>query len=160
GPSIQHVYDLLHAKDHLRFVRFNFDHNYNQTSREAVYAWFDRWLLHQPDAASVSEAAYQKEPDAELRVFPDGKLPADAKSEPEIIGFLKKRSEQQFAGLLPRSKGKLSDFKRAMLPAWKHVLQLQWPVSTVHCGAGTETAGGTICSSLMHLETDLWRLVL
>src|SRR5437773_3164465 len=81
GPAIAGVYKLFQADDRLRYARFDFNHNYNQTSREAVYAWFDRWLLNQPPAESVKEAAYTKEPDAELRVWPDGKRPADAWSE-------------------------------------------------------------------------------
>src|SRR5262249_9553954 len=39
GPAIRHIYELLHAADRFSFFRFDFDHNYNQTSREAVYEW-------------------------------------------------------------------------------------------------------------------------
>src|SRR5439155_12188881 len=72
GPAIEGVYRQFGAADRLRYVRFDFGHNYNQTSREAVYGWFDHWLLHHPDLASVQEQPYHKEPDADLLVFPDG----------------------------------------------------------------------------------------
>ena len=49
GPSVAHIYDLFHENDKLRYVRFDAPHNYNQNSREAVYRWFDRWLLHKAD---------------------------------------------------------------------------------------------------------------
>ena len=62
GPAIEHIYQLLHAPAKLRYVRFDFGHNYNQTSREAVYQWFGQWLLKRPGA--FKEAPYQKEPDA------------------------------------------------------------------------------------------------
>ena len=71
GPAIERIYQLLDAPDKLRYVRFDFGHNYNQTSREAVYDWFGKWLLKQPNPASLKEAPYQKEPDADLRVFPE-----------------------------------------------------------------------------------------
>src|SRR5881296_161090 len=37
GPAIEKVYRLFNAPEKLRYVRYDFDHNYNQTSREAVY---------------------------------------------------------------------------------------------------------------------------
>src|SRR5439155_2939720 len=78
GPAIANIYRLFNARDHFDFVRFDFGHNYNQTSREAVYAWFGKWLLRHSDPASLKEQPYHKETDADLRAFPDGKLPEDA----------------------------------------------------------------------------------
>ena len=48
--------------DKLRYVRFDFGHNYNQTSREAVYDWFGKWLLKQSrsclaEGSAISEGA-------------------------------------------------------------------------------------------------------
>src|SRR6266567_1690349 len=85
GPAIRHIYELFHASEKFRAVRFDFNHNYNQTSREAVYEWFGKWLLKAPDAAAPKETAYTKEPDEELRVWPDGKVPADALTERDFI---------------------------------------------------------------------------
>src|SRR5207302_9729103 len=101
------------------------DHNYNQTSREAVYQWVGQWLLNRPEA--FKEAPYQKEPDAELRVFPDGKLPADASSKEQLTRWLIERSQAQLRALSPTGKRKLTTFKETMLPAWHHTLQLEWP---------------------------------
>src|SRR6266576_4082634 len=127
GPAIGHIYDLLDAHDKFDFVRFDFGHNYNQTSREAVYAWFGKWVLANANPATLKEAAYQKDPDADLRVFPDGKLPGDAMTREQFTESLKNLHRQQFEALLPRSKGGLEKFKQVMLPAWKHTLQLEWP---------------------------------
>src|SRR6185436_4737090 len=49
GPAIARMYDLLGVKDHLRYTCFGFNHNYNQTSREAVYDWFGSSLLKHPE---------------------------------------------------------------------------------------------------------------
>ena len=89
-------------------MRFDFGHNYNQTSREAVYDWFGKWLLKDPNSASLKEQPYQKEPDAELRVFPDGKLPEDAVSEARLIEALKDSHRAQWESLLVRNEAGLA----------------------------------------------------
>ncbi len=127
GPAIQKVYDLFGAGDRLRYVRFDFNHNYNQTSREAVYAWFSRWLLHQPDVQSLKELPYQKEADGDLRVFPDGKLPADALPREKFIESLKQAHRAQWQALVSDSLVSFPRFKEVVLPAWKHTLQMEWP---------------------------------
>jgi dienelactone hydrolase len=81
GPAIEKVYRLFNAPEKLRYVRFDANHNYNKTSREAVYESFGQWLLHAPDRASLKEVAYTKEPDSDLRAVPDGKMPADTVTE-------------------------------------------------------------------------------
>src|SRR5258707_2966980 len=67
GPAIESIYRLFNAQDRLGYVRFDFGHNYNQTSREAVYGWFRTWLLKADEIGSLKEAPYQKEPDSLLR---------------------------------------------------------------------------------------------
>ena len=129
GPAIESIYRLFNAQDRLRYVRFDFGHNYNQTSREAVYEWFDQWLLKSP-SSSVKEAPYQKEPDVALRVFPDSQLPKDALNMQQFNEALKKRTEAQWRSIVPRSKSGLDKFRQVMLPAWQHTLQIKWPAQT------------------------------
>ena len=124
GPAIEHIYQLLNARDRFRYLRFDFGHNYNQTSREAVYAWFGKWLLHNPDPALLREAPYQKEPDADLWVFPDGTLPEGAATEAQIIESLKNLHRAQWDSLAVRSRGGWAKFKKIMGPAWRHTLQI------------------------------------
>jgi dienelactone hydrolase len=130
GPAIQHIYELLNAADHFKFVRFDFGHNYNQTSREAVYEWFGKWLLTHADAQSTKEQPYKKEPDADLRVWPQGKLPADALTEEQFTKALERRSEKQLAQLSPRSRSSLKRYKETMMAAWRHTLQIADPPRT------------------------------
>jgi hypothetical protein len=124
GPAIAHIYELFKARDKFHYERFDFGHNYNQTSREAVYAWFGKWLLHHSDPASLKEAPYQKEPDANLWVFPDGKLPDGAATEAQVIDFLKNRHRAQWDSLVVRSRGDFAKFKKVIEPAWRHTLQI------------------------------------
>ncbi|MBE0543411.1 MAG: acetylxylan esterase [Verrucomicrobia bacterium] len=127
GPAIENIYRLLGASDRLRYVIFDYGHNYNQTSREAVYEWFGQWLLRHPDPASLKELPYLKEPDADLRVFPDGKLPANALSRDEFNESLKAMYREQWRKLVPRNQAGVAKFRQVMLPAWKHTLQVEWP---------------------------------
>ena len=146
GPAIEHIYQLFGAQDRLRYVRFDFGHNYNQTSREAVYEWFGQWLSatpvpsprdegvgrglgrgarsSQPILISFKEAPYHKEPDSALRVFPDGQLPKDAMTMEQFAESLKNRTQAQWRSIVPRNKRGLEKFKQIMLPAWQHTLQL------------------------------------
>src|SRR5204863_1429921 len=101
GPAMASVYKLFGAEDKFRAVRFDFGHNYNQTSREAVYAWFNQFLCPQADLTLCKEAPYQKEPDSALRVFPEGKLPANAASQEQVVAYLKKSQYERWEALIP-----------------------------------------------------------
>src|SRR5262249_31105090 len=106
------------------YVRFDFGHNYNQTSREAVYEWFGKWLLKSADPAQLKEALYQKEPDSDLRVFPNGELPKDTLTREQAIESLKTLHRKQWQSLVPHDEAGLKRFNELMLPAWRHTLQL------------------------------------
>lgn len=127
GPAIENVYQLLGFPRQFRHVRFDFGHNYNQTSREAVYGWFNRWLLRKPQTEPLPEPAYKKEADADLRVFPDDRLPEGAITEAALIDYLKRSAEEQFRSLVPKDKNQLDGYSRTMMPAWAHTLQMATP---------------------------------
>ncbi len=149
GPAVEAIYRLFDATDRLRCIRFDSGHNYNQTSREAVYAWFDRWLLHQPEAPSSPEMLYQKPPDTELRVFPGDQLPADAVTDEQLIAWLITQRRTQLATLQPRSKKGFGQFRELMLPLWRHTLQVEWPQSSTRVSFKPVRAG------LGYAATDL-----
>ncbi len=129
GPAIAHIYELLGARPSFDYQRFDFGHNYNQTSREAVYQFFGRWLLRDGHAALVKEQPYQKEPDDQLRVFADNCLPANAKTRAEFTEYLRQVHQGQWQALAPNNAAGLKKFREVMLPAWRHTLQLQAPAA-------------------------------
>ena len=139
GPAIKHIYDLLNAPENFNFVRFDFGHNYNQTSREAVYEWLAPRLLGESCPTSLKEPPYQKEPDSDLRVFPDGKLPADALSQEQLIHLMIQRWRAQWRSLKPTSTRKLEKFKEAIFPVWRHTLLVDWPQKAVWEVQGSES---------------------
>lgn len=131
GPAIEHIYQLFQAPEKLRYVRFDYEHNYNQTSREAVYQWFDRWLLHQADEPA-HEAAFQKEPDTNLIVFPDGKLPGDAVSQKDLVKNLIEMHRDELKRIRPTDASSLANYKGIIEPAWRRTLQLSPAAEAPH----------------------------
>ncbi len=127
GPAIEHIYQLLGAGDRFQYVQFDFGHNYNQTSREAVYAWFNQRLLR--GRGAVKETAYRMEPNSALRVFPDGQLPSDALTQEQFIAQLKRFHRAEWEKLVPTDMKGLNRFKHTMLAAWRHTLLVDWPQS-------------------------------
>ena len=88
-PAIRGVYSLIGSTDRIEAAVFDFPHNYNQTSRNAVYAFMGRWLLGIEDTASTREGAQQPEKPEDLFTFdpahpapPNRKTPARARGRP------------------------------------------------------------------------------
>ena len=146
GPSIEKMYQYFKAQDELRYQIFDFDHNYNQTSREAVYGSFGHWLLKRPEAVSLKEAPCKKEPDEDLRVWPDDKLPADALNESAFILSLLGQADGQWKSLQPFNSKTLARFREVMQPAYRHTLQVEFPERGVlaEIGETTQTESGTV----------------
>jgi hypothetical protein len=118
GPAISAVYRLFGAADRFRYTIFDYPHNYNRTTREAVYASFNDWLLRGNGA--VNEAPYRKEADADLRVFPAG-APKGALGEADLTAALIKDATRRLDALEPGSR----TWQKTMRPAWEHALHLQ-----------------------------------
>lgn len=81
-PTIEKVYRLVGTPDRVSADLFDFPHNYNQTSRNAVYPFFARWLQGNTDAASTREGEQTTEKPEVLWAFtgatpapPDRKTP-------------------------------------------------------------------------------------
>lgn len=136
GPAIKNVYRLLRAERNFDYVQFDFGHNYNQTSREAVYAWFGKWLRHAKDPDHIKETPYQKEPNEALRVFP-AELPANAKTESQLFAYLKDMHRTEWSSLVPRDRLSLKNFKETTSPAWRRTLLVDWPKNRVEIQSGT-----------------------
>jgi dienelactone hydrolase len=67
-PELRQLYELLGVGDKLQLTaRLEFGHNYNQVSREAMYAWFNQHL--QLNAAGVEERELTPLPPEQLSVY-------------------------------------------------------------------------------------------
>jgi X-Pro dipeptidyl-peptidase-like protein len=77
-PAMQKYFALVGAPERLQAVQFDFPHNYNRQSREAVYAWMARWLKGAPADVKVEEKPFTPEPLPQLLVFHGRALPEHA----------------------------------------------------------------------------------
>ncbi|MEW6303590.1 MAG: acetylxylan esterase [Verrucomicrobiota bacterium] len=127
GPALESVYRLFKAPQNLRYVIFDYKHNYNKTSREAVYEWFGKHLLKHPDPSSLKETPYQKLTEAEMLVFKEEKLPSDALNHDQFIASLIKSARHQLDDLKPYDKRSLANYKDTLFPAYRHTLKVEFP---------------------------------
>ena len=81
APALRRVYDLFGVPDHLGAVVFDFEHNYNQTSRNAVYEFLGPKLVGVADPALLHEGEQQVEKAEDLLAFGmDHEAPSSTRS--------------------------------------------------------------------------------
>ena len=84
-PAIRGVYSLVGSIDRVSAQVFDFPHNYNQTSRNAVYAAMGHFLLGIDDPASTKEGSQQPEKPEDLVTFnAQHPAPADRKTPEQL----------------------------------------------------------------------------
>ena len=129
------VYRLFGAAAKVSAVRFDAPHNYHRGSREAVYAFFERWLLRSP-RRSRPEAPLQVEAEEDLRVFSRRPRPRSALRRNEVVPALVARSESRLGSFEIRTPKDLDGFRQAMGPALEHALAAYLPdeVPARDCG--------------------------
>ena len=130
-PAVRSVYELLGAKDAVATVQFIADHNYNRDSREAVYAWFGRWVLGKADASLFKEQEYDLPQPADLLVFFGRELPREGKTQAQIVEALIEARTAQLAALRPRNAAGLARFREVLGPGLRHALAAEWPGEAV-----------------------------
>ncbi|MFO0891071.1 MAG: CocE/NonD family hydrolase [Isosphaeraceae bacterium] len=108
-PAIRGVYSLIGSTDRVEAAVFDFPHNYNQTSRNAVYAFMGRWLLGIEDSASTREGEQKPEKPEELWTFgKDHPAPNDRKTPEQLESDLIDRLRVQVGLLSPQGTRMLS----------------------------------------------------
>ena len=103
GPAAKKVYELYGKPENLQWVQFNYGHNYNVESREAMYAFFKKHLR-----GEVGERERPLELDPkQLRV----KRPA-GKSDSEILESLKRERTETISVLRQKNDKKSREILR------------------------------------------------
>ena len=140
-PAIRAIYRLFDAEDRLSWVQIDAGHNYNRPSREAVYAFFGRWL---GDVApsEARERPLTVEPDENLRVFPDGALPTGTLDAAGLRQQWIHHCDELLAEGWPRDAAGLARFRASYLPAWQEMLGVEWPTAVSAEDAGLVSFGG------------------
>ena len=129
-PAIRSIYAHFDAEDKIHQVQVDADHNYNKESREAVYAWFAKWLLGAEDVSAFKEVPYEVESDDDLLVFSDRDMPAHALKQEEILPAWVKRSQEAIEKRKPTNEIEHQTFRKEVGSALQHSLGLHLPNSS------------------------------
>ncbi|HVE40377.1 MAG TPA: acetylxylan esterase [Planctomycetota bacterium] len=128
GPALAKTFEALGVKEKFRAVQFDAPHNYNQDSREAVYAWMVRWLQNGTDQPKIAEPSVPPVKREDLTVWTDDhKLPANAIDADALKTLLRERVTAQLASLQPKDAASLKKYRDLLEPAWKVTLTLKSP---------------------------------
>jgi hypothetical protein len=96
-PAVRSIYTLLQSPERVHAVRFDYQHNYNRDSREAVYAWMARWLQHAPADVKRPEAPFTVDTLQDLLVFHQKPLPPGALTASQLTEQWIDRAKRQLA---------------------------------------------------------------
>ena len=145
-PMIQSIYRLYDAADHLDYAYFDYPHNYNKASREAVYQWFGRWILGRDNPDEIKEEPIEPPADADLLVFLNeavtdrevtfADLPADQYTLPpgaedmdeaRLIQYLKTMWQDRVERDWPEDQGGLEQFRETYGSVYEHIMLAEAP---------------------------------
>lgn len=76
------LYAISDAADRVAMVESQGKHGLSRTLREAVYAWFGRWLAGRQDPEFARELPFKPRPDAEIQVCERGQVGLSLRSRP------------------------------------------------------------------------------
>ncbi len=103
-PAIRGVYSLIGSTNRVGAQVFDFPHNYNQTSRNAVYAAMGRWLLGIDEPEKTREGKQQPEKPEDLLTFgPNHPAPMDRKTPEQLESYLIETRRRQLDAIAPTS---------------------------------------------------------
>jgi dienelactone hydrolase len=111
-PDLKALYRLYGAEDRVLARAFlQFEHNYNQVSREVMYNWFNQHLqLGLPEP--IVEKPFVPVAPKELSVYDaQHPRPADAGDVQSLRAYLTQESDKQMAALLPTDKDSMARFR-------------------------------------------------
>jgi hypothetical protein len=114
-PELKALYRLLGAEDRVLARCFpQFEHNYNQVSREVMYNWFNQHL-RLGQQGPVVEKPFRPVPPGELSVYDrEHPRPGDSADVGRLRQYLTAASEKQLAGLRPRDGRELAEFRHVL----------------------------------------------
>jgi len=167
APVIEQAYRTLDVAERFRAVQFTAPHNYNQDSREAVYAWMARWLQNGHNATKVEEPPVPLVKREDLVVWtPEHPLPANAVDLEKLRALVQDRIAAQLASLQPKDGASLKKYRDLMEPAWRTLLTVRPPAAplgrpgtrkvTIVVGANADAAAPYKEAALARGDQYVW----
>jgi dienelactone hydrolase len=116
-PELKQLYKTLGVEDKVAAKCWpQFGHNYNQVSREMMYAWFNKHL--QGGSGEVKEEPFKPVPPADLSVFDsDHPRPKDELDAKALRAKMTEASEKQMRALEPKDGRSWAEFRNVVGPA-------------------------------------------
>jgi dienelactone hydrolase len=114
-PELKALYRLYNAEDSVAANCFpQFDHNYNQVSRQVMYNWFNKHLgLGRP--GTVVEQPFVPVPPKELSVYDaEHPRPQDSLDVAGLRKVVAKTSDKQIEALQPKDAAGLQEYRRVV----------------------------------------------
>jgi dienelactone hydrolase len=98
-PELKRIYGLYGAADNVMAKYASFEHNYNQDSRELMYAWVNKHLKL-GHAEPIEEKPFEPIPPAQLSVYgEEHPRPEDAGDADVVRRFMTEASDRRMAAL-------------------------------------------------------------
>ena len=121
-PAIRAVYSLYDAEDRLAEEQIDAGHNYNAASREAVYAWFGRWVLGEDNGDQFSDQPVEVEPpESMLAVTPDATPDSWVDEEGLTSGWIA-RARKQLDKMKPVDAKSLRRYRQVMSTGFRSAI--------------------------------------
>jgi dienelactone hydrolase len=129
-PELKALYRLYDAEDRVMARCFpQFDHNYNQVSREVMYNWFNKHL-HLGQAEPVAEKPFEPVPPKELSVYTDEHpRPQDNANADRLRQYLTEVSDRQIEALRPTDGKGLEAYRKVLGTALRVMIHDRMPES-------------------------------
>ncbi len=125
-PAIQSIYRLMDAEGRVFNQQFNYGHNYNRDSREAMYSFFGRWVLGEEQASRFKERSVRVEHPAQVLLFYGRQRPQGV-TEAGLVEQRVTASERQLAALKPADAAGLDRFRAVMGVALRQSVAARMP---------------------------------
>lgn len=129
-PAIRAIYDLFGSSDHVAYVQIPALHNYNRSSREAVYQFFARWLRKEPlktDAEGPKEQGIFSVDPGHLLAFSRRQVPDEAPNAKQLAEYLVAGARQRLEKSLPQNPSDLDAYRKQFGPAFRAALMAESP---------------------------------
>ncbi len=119
-PAMKAIYDLFGKGDLVETVQYDAPHNYHRESREAVYRFFGKQILKDPNAAQYSEKSIRQEKLQDLMVFHTIPLPGNALKTQQVI--------DQWIAMAKKQADETSD-RQVLRERLRYSIGAEWPTT-------------------------------
>ncbi len=130
-PALKRLYKLYGAEDRITAKVFpQFEHNYNQVSREVMYNWFNKYLKLDQSGPVTEKPFEPVVPTKDLSVYDEQHpLPKDAVDASRLRQLLTEESNTQIEALLPKDAKGLDEYRRVIGTALRVMIHDELPRS-------------------------------